>query len=212
MDSYTTVAEYATARHTAGDSQFIGHVAPAASIDAAEAVIDQVKTEYDDATHNVPAYRVYEGEFLRTYADDDGEPRGSAGDPIATVLEGEDLANIVAVVTRYYGGTNLGIGGLVTAYTTTIRETLTAASLVERHPRVQCTITAAYDESGTIRRILEQTDCTFEGTYEEVVTFEVQVPVAHRAAIIEQLRDATGNRLTIDWSDGGRETYTGGST
>lgn len=212
MESYTTVAEYTTARHTAGDSQFIGHIAPADSITAAEAVIDHVRTEYDDATHNVPAYRIYEGEFLREHASDDGEPRGAAGDPIATVLAGEELVNVVAVVTRYYGGTNLGIGGLVTAYTTTIREAVKAASIVERQPHVQCAVTVAYDESGTVRGVLERADCVFEATYEEVVTFEVQLPVAQRDEITDRLRSATGNRLQIEWPDGGRETYTGGPT
>ena len=210
MESYTTVAEYTTARHTAGDSRFIGHIAPAFSIEAAEAIIEDVRSEYDDATHNVPAYRIYEGEFLREYASDDGEPRGSAGDPVATVLDGADLVNVVAVVTRYYGGTNLGIGGLVTAYATTTQSVVDAAALVTQRPHRQCRITAAYDESGTVRSVLERADCAFEAAYEETVTFEARLPVATHEQIIDRLRSATGDRVDIEWPDGSRETYTDG--
>lgn len=117
-DAYLTVAEAATAEFVVQGSEFIGHVRPVDSVDAAEAFIDAIKAEYADATHNVPAYRVRtgddgEGYFLREYASDEGEPSGSAGKPALNVLTQQELENCAVVVTRYYGGTNLGVGGLV---------------------------------------------------------------------------------------------------
>lgn len=210
MPPEKTVTEYGQARHTDRGSEFIGHVAPAASVTAAEAMIEQIRAEYADATHNVPAYRVYEDEFLREYASDDGEPAGSAGDPMATVLSGQDLVDVVAVVTRYYGGTNLGIGGLVSAYTTATQNAIEAAGVTERQPTTECQITVPYDASGTVRGILEGAECDFEAAYEEVVTFRVQVPATDHEQLLERLRSATDDAIDLSWPDSSRETYTDG--
>ena len=116
-ETYRTIAEAASVSFTVQGSKFIGHVAPAESVDEAEAFVEHAREEYDDATHNVPAYRVRaDGSTLgsgitREYSNDDGEPSGSAGKPVLNVLQGEELENVVCVVTRYYGGTNLGTGG-----------------------------------------------------------------------------------------------------
>lgn len=210
MGPYTTVAEYATARYTAGDSRFIGHVAPAASVSAAEETIDEIRAAYDDATHNVPAYRVHTGDLLREHASDDGEPRGAAGEPVANVLDGRGLANVVAVVTRYYGGTNLGIGGLVRAYTAATQAAIDAAELVERHPQMRCLITVGYDDSGTVRGVLKRAGCAFDAAYDEVVTFEARLPLTDAEGIIDELRSVTSDRVDIEMPDGSRETYTDG--
>lgn len=105
-ESYRTLAGRGRAAFTVRGSAFVGHAAPARDVEAAETFVDAIREEYDDATHNVPAYRVRADPF-REYASDDGEPAGSAGDPVLNVLQGEDLENVVVVVTRYYGGTDL---------------------------------------------------------------------------------------------------------
>jgi putative IMPACT (imprinted ancient) family translation regulator len=110
-EAYRTVAGRGTASFEVRGSEFIGHVASARTVDAAESVVAEIRAEYDDATHNVPAYRVRADPF-REWASDDGEPSGSAGGPALNVLQQEEIENVVAVVTRYYGGTNLGVGGL----------------------------------------------------------------------------------------------------
>lgn len=108
--TFETIAEPATAEFVVQGSEFIGHARPVESVEAAEAFVDRVSEEYADATHNVPAYRVRadpDGEFLREYSSDDGEPSGSAGKPALNVLTQQNIENCVVVVTRYYGGTNL---------------------------------------------------------------------------------------------------------
>ncbi|OYR58420.1 IMPACT family protein, partial [Halorubrum halodurans] len=140
-DTYRTVAERATATFEVRGSEFLGHVAPADTVEEAEAFVEAVRAEYADATHNVPAYRVPAGEasertpgsevMLREYGDDDGEPSGSAGKPALNVLEKRALRNVVAVVTRYYGGTNLGVGGLARAYSRAVKDAVDEAGVVE---------------------------------------------------------------------------------
>jgi hypothetical protein len=105
-EGYLTVAGRGRARFEIKGSEFIGHVAPARTVEEAETFVDRIREEYDDATHNVPAYRV-RADPLREWASDDGEPTGSAGKPALNVLTQQELENVVAVVTRYYGGTNL---------------------------------------------------------------------------------------------------------
>ena len=239
MTTFRTVAERASAAFEVRGSEFIGHTAPAASREEAEAFVDEVRAEYDDATHNVPAYRVPAdgatrrkdaraverradgvsgrsvGEsgdvsgasggsetgngsaMLREYADDDGEPSGSAGDPAVNVLRQREVRNVVVVVTRYYGGTNLGVGGLARAYSRATSDALDAAGVVERRPHERFRAEVAYDDSGTVRGLLERADCEFEADYDERVTFAVRVPVPEADALRDRLRSATSGRVEL---------------
>src|SRR4030095_2751575 len=103
--------------HVAVNSRFIATLTPAFSVEGARAFIARIKKEFADATHNVPAY-IIGGRNTRTeFCSDDGEPSGTSGKPALTVLRGSGLGDVAVVVTRYFGGTLLGTGGLVTAYT-----------------------------------------------------------------------------------------------
>lgn len=207
-DPYRTVAERSRSAFQIRGSEFIGHVARAESVESAEAFIEAIEEEYSDATHNVPAYRVPSdsseerssdgGAMLREYASDDGEPTGSAGKPALNVLQGQDLHNVVVVITRYYGGTNLGIGGLVRAYSRATSEAIEAAGVIEEKPHQQMSLRCTYDDSGTVRGILESVGVGFEANYDETVTFEVQVPIDDVEDLEERLRSATSGRIAID--------------
>lgn len=204
-DTFLSVDEQASASVSVQGSEFIGHAARVSTRDAAESFVDTIEAEYDDATHNVPAYRVRVesggpggGFMLREYSSDDGEPSGSAGKPILNVLQGQDLQNVVVVVTRYYGGTNLGVGGLVRAYSRAAKDAIEAAGRVERRPRERFTVEVAYDDSGTVRGILESADCEFDARYEEAVTFDVDVPRAGADALRDRLRSATSGRASME--------------
>ncbi|WP_096390143.1 IMPACT family protein [Halopenitus persicus] len=207
-DPYLTVAERARIAFEVRGSEFIGHVGPASSVEAAETFIDAIGTEYADATHNVPAYRVpatspeersTDGNvMIREYANDDGEPSESAGKPALNVLQGREIRNVVVVVTRYYGGTNLGVGGLVRAYGRAAREAIDAAGVREEVPHRRRTVTTTYDDSGTVRGILESADVSFEADYDVDVSFEVRVPVTDASELEDRLRSATSGRVSID--------------
>jgi uncharacterized YigZ family protein len=209
-EPYRTVAGRGEAAFEVRGSEFVGHVAPAADVDAAEAFVAAIRDEYDGATHNVPAYRVPAGPpsartpgadpMLREYGDDDGEPTGSAGKPALNVLVQRDLRNVVAVVTRYYGGTNLGVGGLARAYSRAVKDGVDDAGVVEEVPHVRFPVRVDYDDSGTVRGILESAadeGATFEADYDEAVRFAVRVPVGAAADLKDRLRSATSGRVEI---------------
>ena len=206
-DSFRTVSGPGQARFEVRGSEFIGHVDRADSVEDAEAFIEAVRAEYDDATHNVPAYRVPAGEaspntvtevMLREYQSDDGEPTGSSGKPALNVLQQRDLRNVVAVVTRYYGGTNLGVGGLARSYSRAVKEAVDDAGVAEQQPRHRFSVVVDYDDSGTVRGLLEGADCEFDAAYEADVAFEVSTPVDESADLRDRIRSATSGRATID--------------
>jgi uncharacterized YigZ family protein len=195
-DTYRTVDGRGWAAFEIRGSEFVGHIGPARDVDEGEAFVAAIREEYDDATHNVPAYRI-RADPLREWASDDGEPTNSAGKPALNVLQQEAVENVVAVVTRYYGGTNLGVGGLARAYSRGVKDALDDAGIVEERPHEAFTITADYDDSGTVRGILESDNVEFEADYEADVQFAVRVPEASAADLRDRIRSATSDRISF---------------
>jgi uncharacterized YigZ family protein len=196
-ERFRTVGERAEARFEVQGSAFVGHVAPVETVAAAESFVAEIESAHDDATHNVPAYRVRADPF-REYSSDDGEPSGSAGKPALNVLQQREIENVVAVVTRYYGGTNLGVGGLARAYSRAVKDGVDAAGVVEAVPHETFTVTVAYDDSGSVRGLLESVGVEFEAAYEADVRFEVRVPAAEGADLRDDIRSATSGRAEIE--------------
>ncbi|MFT4604433.1 MAG: putative YigZ family protein [Rhodothermales bacterium] len=145
-DEYLEPATEVSAEIKVKGSRFIARIVPVLSQDAAKDVIRAVSKEHYDATHNCTAYRVGVGEPESRF-NDDGEPNGTAGMPILRQLEGADLTNVVAVVTRYYGGTKLGTGGLARAYGDAAAEAL--ASLQVRKRIVRTAVRVRFDYADT---------------------------------------------------------------
>ncbi|WP_439027846.1 IMPACT family protein [Haloarchaeobius sp. DT45] len=195
-ETFQTIAGPGEARFEIRGSEFIGHVRPVETVEDAEAFIASVEAEYDDATHNVPAYRV-RADPLREWSSDDGEPTSSAGKPALNVLAQRDLEDVVAVVTRYYGGTNLGVGGLVRAYSRAVKEAVDDAGVVEARPHERFGVTVDYDDSGSVRGILESAGVDFEADYEARVSFDVRVAVAEAESLRDRIRSATSGRAEI---------------
>ncbi|ACV47006.1 MULTISPECIES: IMPACT family protein [Halomicrobium] len=199
-EAYDTVAGRGEAAFEVQGSEFIGRVCPAHTVDEAEAFVDAVSGEYADATHNVPAYRV-RADPLREYSSDDGEPSGSAGKPALNVLQQREIENVAAVVTRYYGGTNLGVGGLARAYSRAVKDAVDDAGITTERPHERLTVTVDYDDSGTVRGIVESTGVEFDASYEATVTFDLRVPVAEADTLRERIASATSGRARIGSSD-----------
>jgi len=103
--------------HVVVNSRFIATLAPVSTIEAARAFLTRIRSEFSDASHNVPAYIIGGGNTVTEFCSDDGEPSGTAGKPVLAVLRGSGLGDVAVVITRYFGGTLLGKGGLVKAYT-----------------------------------------------------------------------------------------------
>jgi len=135
--SYLIPAEEIRREHIVVNSRFIATLAPAFSTEEARAFITRIRKEFSDATHNVPAYMIGGENSISDYCSDDGEPSGTAGRPALAVLHGSGLGDVAVVVTRYFGGTLLGKGGLVRAYT---ESTQIAVNAVRRARRQQVQI------------------------------------------------------------------------
>ncbi|MFB6282037.1 MAG: YigZ family protein [Haloferacaceae archaeon] len=203
VEPFRTVAGRGAARFAVRGSEFVGRVAPAGSVDAAEAFVAAVREDHPDATHVVPAYRVPAaadgrgGGLRREWASDDGEPSGSAGKPALNALAGRDLERVVAAVVRYYGGVNLGVGGLARAYGRAVAGAVDDAGVVERRPHERFEAVVGYDDSGTVRGVLESAGVAFDADYGERVTFDVRVPADEAAALRDRLRSATSDRIDL---------------
>jgi len=148
MTPYKTIYGHGQGSLTAKKSKFISNSYPVKSKQEAEEIISTLRKKYFDATHNVFAYRVLEGGMVIERQSDDGEPGGTAGMPLLELLRGEELLNIIVVVTRYYGGTLLGTGGLVKAYGHCGKNSL--EDIIEKKPYIYVSITSNYSLGGKI--------------------------------------------------------------
>jgi len=170
MQTYKTLHEYGKDEYIVEKSVFIGHAKPVSSEEEARDFIDEIKTKYKDATHNVWAYTIGQAMNIQRYSDD-GEPQGTAGIPTLELIKKEDLRDVVVVVTRYFGGVKLGAGGLVRAYTKGAKIGLEAAKIVEKKLFRQIYITCDYTLLGKLQNELASREYQLEDiVYTENVT------------------------------------------
>ncbi len=157
------------------NSRFIASLSPAKSVEEARAFISEVKKRFPDATHHVPAFVIGHGNSIISHSSDDGEPSGTAGRPALAVLQGSGLGNVVIVVTRYFGGTKLGTGGLVKAYGDAVREVLLSvkkAVLIPSTTLIFAIPYRLYDQS--VRLMEEYNGLVLETEFMEDITITVQ--------------------------------------
>ncbi|NLP49018.1 MAG: YigZ family protein [Clostridiales bacterium] len=150
---YKTVAKNAQAEFYEKRSRFIGHVRALESEKEAQAFIAEIKSKYWDATHNVYAYSIRTGGIKRF--SDDGEPQGTAGMPVLDVIQKKSLTDCAIVVTRYFGGIQLGAGGLVRAYSRSASLALEAAGLAKMALCVRCRLTSDYGLHERVAQLIE---------------------------------------------------------
>ena len=184
-EKYKTVepGKIYSGEYTEKKSRFIAALTGAGDTASAREFINGIKKQYYDARHNVSAYILRsqgpgeEGAMPLSHSSDDGEPPGTAGKPILDVLTGEGLTDVCLVVTRYFGGTLLGTGGLVRAYKTAAKEAVLSADIVEMRPSVRTELKFSYANEGGVRRLIESFGAVLGGSeYGEGVTFTVYVP------------------------------------
>jgi uncharacterized YigZ family protein len=137
------------------NSRFIATVSPAFSTEEAKAFIENIRSEFEDATHNVPAFIIGHPPSVIEHSSDDGEPNGTAGRPILSILRGSEFGDIVIVVTRYFGGTKLGTGGLVRAYGDAARKVLAILPKAQKISTVTAQFKFPYRYYDKIEHLLE---------------------------------------------------------
>jgi uncharacterized YigZ family protein len=184
-------------------SRFITTLAPAPTVDDAHAVVARVRAEFTDATHNCWAFVVgAPGSTGRVGMSDDGEPHGTAGRPILTALLHSGVGDVAAVVTRYYGGTKLGTGGLVRAYSGGVSGALATLPTVERVTWVGLRAVVGYDAVAATQQLVAAHGGRIVGeVYAAEVSYDLDLPEAAADAFALGLRDATRGRARVDRVD-----------
>ena len=197
MEQYKTVLEGGTGEIVEKKSRFIATVRPVKNEEEALAFLEEMRKKYWDARHNCSAFVIGErGELTR--CSDDGEPSGTAGRPMLEVLLRENIKNIVVVVTRYFGGTLLGTGGLVRAYTQAVKEGLNDCKIGVLRMGVPLALTTDYNGIGKILYLLSAMGLTpKDSDYGEKVTLQVLVPVEEKDRLVRDITEATAGKTEI---------------
>lgn len=178
-------------------SRFIASLVLARSEEEAAVFIDSVKKKYYDARHNCSAFVIGRNREL-TRCSDDGEPGGTAGKPMLEVLLTAGVTNGAAVVTRYFGGTLLGTGGLVRAYTQALQAALEDAEIVLMRYGTEMTLHMDYTDVGKVQYILSGLPVqTLESRYTDKAEFDIRVPKEQEESVKKKLTEATCARTRI---------------
>jgi uncharacterized YigZ family protein len=188
--------------HVVVNSRFIATLAPAFSVEEAREFIARIKKEFADASHNVPAYIIGGGNTVTEYFSDDGEPSGTAGKPALAVLRGSGLGDVAVVVTRYFGGTLLGTGGLVKAYTESAQMVVNA---VGRGRRVSVHVAMAAIPYNLLERVRllvpRQQGEILDEEFAEDITMTMQFPVDSFETFQSELRELSAGKLKAEVID-----------
>ena len=196
-EDYLLLTKGAEAELVEKKSRFIATVRPAASEEEAAAFIEEMKKKYYDARHNCSAF-VIGSRAQITRSSDDGEPSGTAGRPMLEVLLGSEIRNIAAVVTRYFGGTLLGPGGLVRAYSGVLKEAIAKCETARLHFGVRLTIRTDYNTIGKIQYILASKSINIQDSvYAADVEMTVIAPIEEYDRLCKEIMEATSARAEI---------------
>ena len=195
MKAYKTTYQGGEGEITEKKSRFLAAVLPVESETEAIELIAEIKKKHWNATHNCYAFVIGERQEIQRYSDD-GEPQGTAGRPILDVLLGEGIHNTVIVVTRYFGGTLLGTGGLVRAYTKAAKEGLKNSIVIEKQSGCLLKMESDYNGIGKIQYLLGQRGLfIMNSEYSEVVTVEALIPEEQLASLQEDITEKTNGRI-----------------
>ncbi len=179
-------------------SRFIAEIRPVESEEEAQAFVAEMRKKYWDARHHCSAYVIGENNETARCSDD-GEPAQTAGRPMLDVLLGREIHNVCAVVTRYFGGTLLGTGGLVRAYSGAVQEGLKNCVVLEKCLADLIQITTDYSGLGKVQYILAEAGiAAMDSEYGENVMLSVLVPVAETGRIEKKLIEGTSGRCGIE--------------
>ena len=200
VESYTTVHQHATFEYEDRKSIFIGEAMPVSTEEEALSFIESVKKEYPDARHHVYAYVLRDNSIMRFT--DDGEPQGTAGMPVLDVIRKNGLTDIAVIVTRYFGGTLLGTGGLVRAYTASALGAVKEAEIITYDIYSTVSIEASYSDYQKFTPIFTDTGFRNEGIrYTDKVIISGSVRKINLDILLDKLIQATSGRVKTEIID-----------
>ena len=191
-DSYLTIAEPAEAIYKERSSKFLTYAYPVESEEEIKELLDALRKDYYDATHHCYAYRLgAQGEVFR--ANDDGEPSGTAGKPILGQLLSADLTNCLVVVVRYFGGTKLGVSGLIQAYKESTSEVIAVSKIIEKTVDRVIKVDFSYiSMNGVMRIIKEMNPRIDEQVFDNLCTMKLRIRESEADILIAKLEKVEG--------------------
>ncbi|HCI60188.1 MAG TPA: YigZ family protein [Ruminococcus sp.] len=191
---YKTVQNESNSEFTEKRSRFIGYCKPVTTEQEAVDFINSRRSEHWNATHNVYAYSLREGNIKR-YSDD-GEPSGTAGMPVLDVITKNEIYDVCIVVTRYFGGVLLGTGGLVRAYSQGAKVALDAGNVVMMQSCLMCQARCSYNQYGKVSSLIMEIGATIDDTvYEADVLIKFHIKPEYLDKLNKQLADATSGEI-----------------
>ncbi len=203
MSRYRIPAATTRIEHEVSRSRFIATLTNAATVEAAREFIAGIRAEMPDASHHVYAFKVGHGASVTEGLSDDGEPTGTAGPPVLAVLRGAEIGDAALVVTRYFGGTKLGTGGLVRAYGDAARAVLAAAPTREKVELRHIGLTLPYSLYERVKLIAAAHDAMIDDeAFEADVTLYLTMPVDSVEPFTAAVRDASAGRVSPMALDG----------
>lgn len=179
-------------------SRFIATVAAVSTKEEAEEFVASIKKKYWDARHNCSAYIIADTVDI-LHSSDDGEPSGTAGKPMLEILLNEGIKNVCVVVTRYFGGTLLGTGGLVRAYQAAVKEGIANSILIEKQTGIRAKITVDYNDMGKLQYLFATNGVEIlDNVYEQQVVMTILIPMDVKKNLEEKMVDITSGKTLLE--------------
>jgi len=199
MNNYPIPAQETQAETRVANSRFIATLGPVFSVEDAKTFIERVKAKYADATHNVPVFLVGHGASVTAHSSDDGEPSGTAGRPALAVLRGSGLGDVAVVVTRYFGGTKLGTGGLVRAYGNAVRAVLEVTPRAQKISTHIAKLVTPYPYFERIQQMIAKNKgLILHNEFTAEVAITCQFPIERFEHFQGQLQELTGGTVQAE--------------
>lgn len=197
-DIYFTIDERAEGSYKEKGSKFISYIYPVTTKEEVKEIVDALKKEFYDARHHCYAYRLgYRGEDYRMV--DDGEPSSTAGKPILGQMLSSNITNILIVVVRYFGGTKLGVSGLITAYKTAAADVIQNSTIVEKNIENIIKIEFDYSEMNDVMRVLKDSSSDIiKREYGNTSIFTISIRQKEASMLIERLSLLEKVKLILD--------------
>lgn len=207
IKEYKTIIDPGTDEIIEKKSRFIGYIRHVETEEEASVFVQEIKKKHYDARHNCFAYVLGQEQPVLKFSDD-GEPGGTAGKPILEVINGKGLSDVCIVVTRYFGGTLLGTGGLVRAYTDASKACIAATEVIRKQLVVPASLSTNYNDLGKLQYLLGNESIPIVNSdYGENVILEVEIPIDDYDRIEKALIEATAARIGIEKKDSIYATY-----
>ncbi len=194
QDIYYTIEQSEIAEIKIKGSKFIGYAAPAASREIAMEFLEGIRAKHFDATHNCYAFKIGKEGIDYRYSDD-GEPNGTAGKPILYTFTKFDVSDIIVVVTRYFGGTKLGVGGLVRAYSDASEAVLEQCTKKIIHCTSPVQVHCTYEDINTVKRLLSQYAISMDEEYTDKVVITAEIHKSKAQSFCDEVYKHTNGKV-----------------